>query len=660
VLRNVSRLVGYLVLCACCCGALELRAARAARPTESLLPNTTKGFLSVANVDVLKADWEKTQLGQLMNDPLMKPFVDDFHAQIKKKWLSTHEDLGLSLEELDGVPGGELAFAMLQPAAGKYAVVILVDATGHDAQAKALLTKVTTNLAGMKGVKIPSKVSEITAFNLPKHEHDSLEKRNRQAAFFYKNNWLAFCDSVSDLEAIYGRLNAPAKDSLDQLESFHYVMTRCAAGSDGLAPEARWFIEPFGYVEAQRAANPPRAKVKNQADMLKILKAQGFDCVQGIGGYVNFMVNISQGKYDILHHSAIYAPPVKGKDGQEKYNLAARMLKFPNATEYTPQAWVPRELAAYTSFHMDIQNAFKRVDTLVDAIVGERGSFQDVIDSMRDDPNGPQIDIERDLIGNLGSRITILSDYELPITTKSERMLVAIDIAKNPQDVAELIRKAIQNDKYNKILFENNTIWEIVKEEDKKGQEVSIEIPGEEPVNAPKKNKDNDDEKGGLPNMAMCVAYGQLFVGTHVDIVKKVLHQAGLGKSGEATSLAQSVDYRLVSTELTKLGGTEACAKSFSRTDEECRTTYELIRMGKMPQAETMLGKLLNALLTEKEGEIRRQRIDGHNLPEFDVARRYFGPAGIFITTEKEGWWLTGFMLTKDAPAAEVANAPKN
>ena len=35
----------------------------------------------VEDVDVLRANWDKTQLGQLMNDPSMKLFVDDFHAQ---------------------------------------------------------------------------------------------------------------------------------------------------------------------------------------------------------------------------------------------------------------------------------------------------------------------------------------------------------------------------------------------------------------------------------------------------------------------------------------------------------------------------------------------------------------------------------------------------
>jgi hypothetical protein len=67
-----------------------------------------------------------------------------------------------------------------------------------------------------------------------------------------------------------------------------------------------------------------------------------------------------------------------------------------------------------------------------------------------------------------------------------------------------------------------------------------------------------------------------------------------------------------------------------------------------MPESESMLGKLLNALLGEgKEGVLRAQRIDGSKLPEYDMVRRYLGPAGMTMTTEADGWFLTGFTLSK-------------
>ena len=58
-------------------------AARAVMPAAQLLPATTKGYLSIPDMDALADAWEKTQLGELVRDPVMKPFAEDLKRQIK-------------------------------------------------------------------------------------------------------------------------------------------------------------------------------------------------------------------------------------------------------------------------------------------------------------------------------------------------------------------------------------------------------------------------------------------------------------------------------------------------------------------------------------------------------------------------------------------------
>jgi hypothetical protein len=73
-----------------------------------------------------------------------------------------------------------------------------------------------------------------------------------------------------------------------------------------------------------------------------------------------------------------------------------------------------------------------------------------------------------------------------------------------------------------------------------------------------------------------------------------------------------------------------------------------------MPQAETMLAKFLNNILTteveREEGTIRKQRIDGSRLPNFEAVRRYLGPAGRALRSEQDGWVYTDALLNKEAP----------
>jgi hypothetical protein len=68
-----------------------------------------------------------------------------------------------------------------------------------------------------------------------------------------------------------------------------------------------------------------------------------------------------------------------------------------------------------------------------------------------------------------------------------------------------------------------------------------------------------------------------------------------------------------------------------------------------MPESETMLARVLNSLSgADKKGVPRKQKIDGHQMPDFDVVRRHLGPAGTYVVSEDAGWFIKGFMLSKE------------
>jgi hypothetical protein len=91
--------------------------------------------------------------------------------------------------------------------------------------------------------------------------------------------------------------------------------------------------------------------------------------------------------------------------------------------------------------------------------------------------------------------------------------------------------------------------------------------------------------------------------------------------------------------------------QGFSRTAEEYRPTYELLRQGKMPESETLLARLLNTLMgTGRREEVREQRIDGSKLPDFEMVRRYLGPAGVVGISEEQGWFIKGATQGKGTP----------
>lgn len=610
-------------------------------PSEDLLPNTTKGYLSVPSVNQLTEAFNETQLGHLANDPQMKPFVDDLKRQLREKWTRTHQKLGITWEDLESVPSGEVAVALILPDERHHALAVVADVTGNKQQTDALLVKIDEQMAAEKAVRSERRLLNATVivFDVPKRD----ELPARQVAYLVKDDLLAASDDLAVMRGIIRRLGSKGSDSLAGLSAFESIMQRCEQASGDVEPHARWFIEPFGYADAMRLDKPK----KRGTDMLKILKSEGFTAVEGVGGFVNFAVN----KYEMLHRTFIFAPG--NQSGGQRFRLSARMLKFPAGGTFQPPAWVPRSLSAYAAINLDTKNAFENSKTLVNQIVGDE-VFEDVLESIKTDENGPQIDIRRDLIGYLGNRITFISDLQLPVTPKSERLLVGVETTDD-EHMAQVIKAWMETDPdTRRHEIDGHVVWEIVDPE--------AELPMVTIENSPLDSQFDDeemveeDERALPPNSAVTVAFGQLFVASHIDILKKVLTEYENGPK-----LAGSADYLRVEAELAELALPEQFGQAFTRTDEAYRGAYELLRTGKMPQSESLMGKLLNSMLGDgKEGELRQQRIDGSKLPSYDMVRRYLGPAGMTMTPEATGWLLTGFTLTKESAPTDADSPVAN
>ncbi len=337
------------------------------------------------------------------------------------------------------------------------------------------------------------------------------------------------------------------------------------------------------------------------------------------------------------------------------------MLSFPNEPYKAPLDWVPRGLASYTTLQCDIKNAFEFSTTLIDEASGGENVLEDLIVEIKKDENGPQIDIRKDLVGHVGQRVTVVTDYKLPITPTSERLLFAAETT-NEKALAEAVKKSLQDDPdVIKRTFGDYVIWEM-KAEEPPVAAVVIEHPGGGDGAAAKpegklegKPAEKKVEDVRLPNAAIAVAKGHLFVSSHVDFLEKIL-----GKLPERERLGDDVDFRRVNEELKKLGAEEVSVRNFSRVDDEYRVTYELFREGKLPQADTVLAKLINRILGEdKEGVVRKPKLDGSKLPEFDVVRRYLGVGGSYVTSEKDGWLMVGFVLNKEPLSSEKSETSK-
>jgi hypothetical protein len=597
--------------------------ARAVVPSDELLPSTTKGYISIPDMERLEADFDKTQLGQLLADPVMEPFSKDFKRQVKEKWARAHSPTGLTWEDIRTVPSGEVAMARMLLAKDKSGAAIIADVSEKMVDAEKLLVKVDANMAKLKAKKELVAAGE---FQLTLYTHTQGPDKGAVAVYFIhpEHKQLVVSDDLETAKLIVARFDGDRADSLSSVKAYQVTQERTRkAQGDGLAPHARWFVEPFGFIDARRIANPSDQHKKK--DLFSALKNQGFTAIQGVGGLVTF----SNGDHDIEHRTMVYAPP--------PYELAMRMLKFFNGNNHAPKPWIPRQLASFVSFNGDLRNGFEFSKTLVDELADDE-IFEEILRSLEVDPAGPMVNVRKEIVANLGEHVMVLTDYELPITTESERMVACIELT-NTKPVAAAVDKImkVEPDAFRIIAPSGHIVWEVKPPQANQGDPFpAIEIDGLEDFG------EEDQQEKSLPSSAVTVAHGYLLVGTHKDLIFRLLEDIDRRRT-----LAGSVDYQIVMEELQKLGAGQDSCQYFSRTDEEYRATYELIKQGKMPEAKTMTARLLNFVLDDDDDDetLRSQQIDGSKLPDYQTVRRYLGPAGIFIISQEDGWLATGCLL---------------
>jgi len=627
---------------------LAVQVAVAGPASDIILPATTKGYVSVAQAEQAEQRFHQTQFGQMLDDQVMQGFRKSLEQQLKDKFGLVTDRLGFTWDDLDGVSVGEVSFAVIERPDREAALAITMDVAGRDSQTAQLLAAVDKRLTSRGGVKreVKHAGTTLSIYDVPaKNPQDN----KLVTVYFVREGVLVGVNGRDQAEAMIDRFAGTAKDGLNSLPSFDATMARLKRDAGNLVPEVRWFAEPFGLTYAVRSLDK-RARLREDKDLAKILQEQGFDAILGVAGFANMLAS---GDSEVVYRVSVYAPPVKGKENDPlRWNLAMRMLQLPNSPNLTPQAWVPRMCARYAAYNIDVLNAFDHVGTIFDAIEGHKDAFKTSMEGIEQDAYGPQVNVRNEMIAHMGQRVTIVTDYAVPITVNSERSLLVIE-AKNEKQLSETLARIMEKepDVVRRELGEL-VIWERVPE-DVTIHELDIDAPGLSPLQIDEtatSEHEGEQKERVLPNSAVCIAYGQLLIASDIKFLEEILSQ-----HGQRELLTSSGDYQLVEARMEQLAPGPRSGWSFVRTDEAFRPTYELIRQGRMPESETMFGKFLNRMLTteveKEEGVLRKQRLDGSELPNFEMVRRYFGPAGRVLRSEADGWILTGTVLNKEAPA---------
>jgi hypothetical protein len=553
---------------------------------EKMLPDSTLFFFKVKNVAELRESFQQSSFGQLLADPAIKPMKEDTIGKLADASKEVKAKLGVTISELFSLPQGTITVAVVGKSDPKIPVALLVSAdAGKNASTMTDVMTKSTEQAKQADAKVATEMFKGLTLHIIQQPKDG-DKPN--PPMVWTNSGTVFHIST-DLDAIKDVItHADGRtDSLASVESF--VKTRAKLGDTPVS----WFLDINKtiklLVKLGQAAQPG-------GQFEAILQLTGINGLKAASGSFAF----NTGAYDSVSKVYFLAPaPTQG---------ILKLFMMPPVS-LRPESWVPANVASYASFSWDLDAAYNGLNDLVNQF--QPGMLQALQQQMLVGPNGGEpLDLQKDIFGPLGNRLTLISDFKKPIKDDSQRFLLGIALSDTKKFQATLNKIIeIAQGSPAKRDFLGTTIYDF-----------KIDVPNAAGgADGPLKN--------GTATLA--IAKDNLFVASDPALLESILR-------GGASPLSDNQDFLA----FMKVVPSKTSTLSYGKPDESARAIYDSIKSGEFEK---------DVKKNEKAPDFSKI-FDKSKLPDFSVFAKYMSASGGFGMMEDDGVTFTNFSLRKGNP----------
>ncbi|MCC9641038.1 DUF3352 domain-containing protein [Rhodopirellula sp. JC740] len=598
-------------------------------PAPKLLPAETLAYIRVDDVNSIRADWETSSLGKMLNDPQMRPFVSDIYDILSELFDNVGKELGLTLDELRSLPQGQLAVALLEGPPpeenadnqntnsededddeaiarrlrqkrrqqNSFAVAVMIDAGPSNRTMSDLVDRLMKLAEKNRFVIQTEQIGSIEMTRLVRQRgNGDVIEWFEQDGFYV----IGFGRTVG--KDIAKRLLASQRDdtssgrsrrsssssessetsTLAQNTDFVAVMSR-SIGAEAEIPQTTFFINPYGIVKRIIARSGSAFFIA------PIVQDLGIEKIRGVGGSMFRGGEIVE---TIGHVHVLIDPPRDGFFG----------VLRPEDTDVSPPDWVPADSASFTTVGWDIETAFENLGKIVNRFAGE-GRFKDFTEKPVQDRFG--VSLAEEVFPAMTGRVVTIQRYQLPANWNSMARVIAIEFsdAKEAKRLLEQMKSKVPPKDMKPEVIRGKTVY-------------FAERPN---FNAPIIR---------VPERSLMLLDNWLLLSDSREIIVEVLKSS----DGEVDRLSADEDYVLLTSELgAKLEGETPFLFQFNRDSESFRILYEMANSeGSATVLENRGG---DNPMTKRVAELMRR----DDWPEWETLEKYFSVSGIFGYDEPGG-----------------------
>ena len=590
-----------------------LFAQAAERPSsDELLPETTVVYLQIHDTRELAEKLQDTNMGKLIANEQIAPLVGDLYSTAQDAYSEVEDQVGLSLDEIQSLPAGELCFAVIAPKRKNPAFVLIID-TDEESEVLDKALQRGRDLASENEVEMETEeLDDVT--------YEKFNVDGQSVMFFQKGGTFVIGTDKDELDAIVERWMGREVEKVKPLREnrkFITIMNRCK-GSKDLPADFRFFADPINLAKSATRGN---AAAQLGLNMLPVLGLDGF---LGVGG-ASIMDEMDFEAVSHLH--VLLANPRSG--------IFEMIALKPDS--YEPQNWVPGNAVSYGSTSWDVQKMFAEIEKLFDQFNGD-GAMAEAIDDQINDEL--EIDFREDVINQLAGRMTYLQwidDDEEVINGTTNAIAIELKDPDAFRDtfIDAFLSKVLEDDEddLEEVEYKGITYWQMPDAR----MERQRERREERRQRRIEEGRSSPQMEIRMPQPSFTILENSLIISFENP---KLLKRAIEVSRGDAEPLFDDEKFKYVADQMTKLLGTDVPGAIFYSRPEE--TMRWLFRVAGSDDTKGFLDEIA-------EDNVYAQRIrdaiKDNPLPDFDDVKEYFQPSGMFVTNDETGYHILGFQL---------------
>ncbi|MCE2808979.1 MAG: hypothetical protein LW850_21565 [Planctomycetaceae bacterium] len=589
-----------------------------------LLPASTQAFTALPKSSEFIKNWRETQLGQLADDERMKDFWSNQQEELRRRLAAAGWQLSLKIEDLENLCSGQAALGLIsrpEVTEKPFSLALIVDVADRAEELEKFFQRVGIDMESQKGVlkKIDANGVEVKHYSIPKLSADG---RARDSYFAVSKNQLLISDDLRSIQELIEAQSNPREDSLAKSELYTKIQQRIVR--DEHTAEIEYFVKPLGLGKLLRSISAQKGK--KQVDLLKLLEDQGFGSILAAAGSVQLA------KEDLdMHHQGFVLR-------EEELPESVQILDFPNQKALVPPPWISAGSASVMGFSWNFTEAFPKLRGIVDAYIGD-AQFDEILEQIKNDPQGPQIDIRKEILPHIGQEFYTVTEIIEPITPDSKRSLICIKLNDPENKLYGVLNRYSKSEPGSSIEDVGDyRIWKFSNDEEEE-EVIEFNNPGNK--NA---NEEDDEEKPLLNKWGVCIVDGYFVFASNPESLVQVIENAkNQAIHGDFEKLSSVQSVRAMQEKLLSAEG-----QSFSEIDLADRSAemqYELFRQGILPQSRSLMAIIAERIL--KTDKSKPQEFQGSKLPPYEQVKHFFTPRGFVVRSEKDGWGIDAFILGK-------------